>query len=59
MATAPASGVSWERAPADTATGVREELLEMAKPWNRPEARLATPRARSSSLSRSNILSKA
>ena len=45
---APTSGVSWERAPADTATGVREALLEMAKPWNRPAARLAAPRARSS-----------
>jgi hypothetical protein len=48
MATAPTSGVSWERAPAATATGVREALLEMAKPWKRPAARLAAPRARSS-----------
>ncbi len=48
MVTAPTRGVSWERAPAATATGVREELEEMAKPWNRPAARLAAPRARSS-----------
>jgi hypothetical protein len=47
MVTAPTRGVSWERAPADRATGVREALLEMAKGWNRPAARLA-PRARSS-----------
>jgi hypothetical protein len=37
-------GVSCERAPAATATGVREALEEMAKPWTRPVARLATPR---------------
>src|SRR5215211_4159254 len=46
IATAPTSGVSWLRAPAETATGVREALEEMANPWKKPAARLAAPRAR-------------
>ena len=31
-----------------SATGVRDELLEIGKPWNSPVARLAAPSARSS-----------
>src|SRR5919107_1407140 len=48
IVTAPTSGVSWLRAPAETATGVRDALEEMAKPRKKPAARLAAPRARSS-----------
>ena len=48
IAVAPTSGVSCERAPAEMATGVRDALLLIGKPWNRPAARLAAPRATSS-----------
>jgi hypothetical protein len=41
---APTTPVTWVLAPAASATGVRDELLLMGKPWNRPAARLATPR---------------
>jgi len=44
IATAPTTPVSWVREPAASATGVREELLLIGKPWNRPAARLAAPR---------------
>ena len=44
IATAPTTPVSWLFAPAASATGVREELLLMGNPWNRPAARLAAPR---------------
>ena len=40
--------VSWVLAPADSATGVRDELLEIGNPWKKPVARLAAPSARSS-----------
>ena len=42
---APTTPVSWVLAPADSATGVRDELLEIGKPWNRPVARFAAPSA--------------
>ncbi|MNI26618.1 hypothetical protein D3C73_803280 [compost metagenome] len=42
-ASAPTTPVNWVFAPAASATGVRDELLLMGKPWNRPLARLATP----------------
>jgi hypothetical protein len=43
-AIAPTTPVSCVFAPAASATGVREALLLMAKPWNSPAARLAAPR---------------
>jgi hypothetical protein len=45
MARAPIRPVSCVRAPAASATGVREALLLIDKPWNSPEAMLAAPRA--------------
>jgi hypothetical protein len=48
IAVAPTSGVSCVRAPAEMATGVRDALLLIGKPWNRPAARLAAPRATNS-----------
>jgi hypothetical protein len=48
IAAAPTSPVTWVFAPADSATGVREELLLTENPWNRPEATLAAPSATSS-----------
>ncbi|MOA59701.1 hypothetical protein D3C78_1843840 [compost metagenome] len=42
-ATAPTTPVNWVLAPAASATGVREELLLIANPWNSPAARLAIP----------------
>jgi len=39
-ATTPAS---WVRAPAASATGVRDALLLIGKPWKNPAARLAAP----------------
>ena len=44
IATAPTTPVSWVRAPAASATGVRDELLLIGKPWKNPAARLAAPR---------------
>ena len=41
---APTTPASCVCAPAVSATGVREELLLIGKPWNRPAARLAAPR---------------
>ena len=41
---APTTPVTCVRAPAASATGVREELLLMGKPWKKPAARLAAPR---------------
>ena len=43
MATAPMTPVSWVFDPADSATGVREELLLIEKPWKKPVPMLATP----------------
>ena len=43
-ASAPTTPVSCVLAPAASATGVREELLLIEKPWNSPPARLAAPR---------------
>ncbi len=48
MAMAPTTPVSWVRAPADSATGVREALLLMGKPCTKPVAMLAAPSATSS-----------
>jgi hypothetical protein len=45
MASAPTIPVSCERDPAASATGVREALLLIGKPWNSPAARLAVPSA--------------
>ena len=44
-ATAPTTPVSCVFAPAASATGVRDELLLIGKPWNSPAARLAAPSA--------------
>ena len=41
---APTTPVSWVLAPDASATGVREELLLIGKPWKNPAARLAAPR---------------
>lgn len=46
--TAATTPVSCVRDPADSATGVRELLALMGKPWKRPEATLAIPSATSS-----------
>ena len=43
MASAPTTPVSCVLAPAASATGVRDELLLIGKPWKKPAARLATP----------------
>src|SRR5215469_11394228 len=43
MASALTTLVSWVRAPAASATGVRELLLLIEKPWKKPVARLAAP----------------
>src|SRR3954447_818144 len=43
-ATAPVTPVIWVLAPALSATGVREELLLIGKPWKNPAARFAAPR---------------
>jgi hypothetical protein len=45
---APTTPVNWLLAPAASATGVRDELLLMGKPWKNPAARLATPSPTSS-----------
>ena len=42
-AIAPTTPVNWVLAPAASATGVRDELLLMGKPWKNPAARLAAP----------------
>ena len=42
-ASAPTTPVSCVRAPAASATGVRDELLLIGKPWKNPAARLAAP----------------
>jgi hypothetical protein len=42
-ARAPTTLVSWVLAPAASATGVRDELLLIGKPWKNPAARLAAP----------------
>ncbi|MNR61789.1 hypothetical protein D3C85_1836340 [compost metagenome] len=42
---APNTPVSWVFEPDASATGVRDELLLMGKPWKSPVARLAAPRA--------------
>ena len=44
IAIAPTTPVSWVREPAASATGVRDELLLIGKPWKKPAARLARPR---------------
>ena len=41
---APNTPASWVRAPAASATGVRDELLLTGMPWNIEVARLAMPR---------------
>ena len=43
-ATAPTTPVIWVCEPAASATGVRDELLLIGKPWNSPPIRLAAPR---------------
>ena len=43
-ANAPTTPVSCVLAPADSATGVRDALALIGKPWNKPAARLAAPR---------------
>jgi len=45
IAPAPTSPVSWVFAPACSATGVRDELLLIGKPWKKPVAVLAAPSA--------------
>jgi hypothetical protein len=50
IVSAPTTPVSCVREPADSATGVREELLLIGKPPKRPAARFATPRPMSSRL---------
>ena len=44
-ASAPTTPVSWVLAPAASATGVRDELLLIGKPWKKPAARFAPPSA--------------
>jgi hypothetical protein len=44
IASAPTTPVSCVRAPAASATGVREALLLIGMPWKKPLARFATPR---------------
>src|SRR5687767_13130216 len=43
-ASAPTTPASCVFAPAASATGVRDELLLIGKPWKRPAARFAAPR---------------
>jgi ABC-type uncharacterized transport system permease subunit len=43
-ATAPTTPVNCVRAPAASATGVRDELLLIGNPWKNPAARFAAPR---------------
>ena len=43
MSAAPVTPVSCDRAPARSATAVRDALVLTGKPWNRPAARLAAP----------------
>jgi hypothetical protein len=43
MQTAPTTPVNCDLEPACSATGVRDELLEIEKPWKRPEATFARP----------------
>jgi hypothetical protein len=43
ISTAPTTPVSCVRAPARSATAVREALVLTGKPWNNPAARLAVP----------------
>ena len=43
MSAAPTSPVSWLRAPARSATAVRDPLVLTGKPWKSPAARFATP----------------
>src|SRR5215211_8934353 len=40
---APVMPVSWDLAPARSATAVRDALVLTGKPWNRPAARFAAP----------------
>ena len=47
-AAAPTSGVSCDRAPAASAIGVLDALLEIGNPWKNPVAAFAMPRATSS-----------
>ena len=47
-AAAPTSGVSCDLAPAASAIGVLDALLEIGNPWKNPVAAFATPRATSS-----------
>ena len=42
-ASAPTTPASWVRAPAASATGVRDALALIGKPWKKPAARLAAP----------------
>ena len=42
-AAAPITPVACVRAPAASATGVRDELLLIGKPWKKPAARFAAP----------------
>ena len=42
------SDVTWLRAPAASATAVRESLALIGRPWVAPDTRLATPSAISS-----------
>ena len=44
-ASAPTTPASCVRAPDASATGVRDELLLIGKPWKTPVARLAAPSA--------------
>ena len=44
IASAPTTPVSCVRAPAASATGVRDELLLTGMPWKKPAAKFATPR---------------
>ena len=43
ISAAPVTPVSCERAPARSATAVRDALVLTGNPWNRPAARLAAP----------------
>ena len=48
MVSAPTTPASWVFAPACSATGVRDALALIEKPWNRPAPAFATPSASSS-----------
>ena len=43
MSAAPTRPVSWLRAPARSATAVRDPLVLTGKPWKSPAARFAAP----------------